>query len=894
MQYLTKILQNIYKFFSNRIIILIGFMTFAFLLLIGTLYNLQIIQGEYYLRNLRESTVKTLDLSAPRGEIYDKYGLPLAVNETAFGLTMDPQVSLTTKELNDVIYNIILLLDENGESFVDELPISTTTPYVFTIADTRVNTWKTDMGFSQSRFDYDATESFYYLLENFDIIESDEDGNYTSDYPEEYWRSMLSIKSSHYAQRFRKYNSITLANNVSVETVSAVEERPDLYESINSSVTATREYPTSEFTSHIIGYIMKISESEYETYSKENPDYTANDLVGKDGLEKYFELDLKGESGTQTVELNNVGKITQVIDEEAPVTGNNIYTTIDSDLTEDIYNKLEEYLKNLIIANMTTTRSNDTKITTNDFFYNFARANNFLLDQIFELDESTSAYKVYNKTCDYYNGIMAEYEALSQKARDNVLSLTNDDKDKLDTYSYYLDYSMDSQSDFSIMLGRAIKNKDISEQELLLAMEDLGIVTYDERTKEKILNGYFSTQTILISKLNSGEITPQMTNLDPSTGSVMVVDVNSGDIISSVSYPSYDNNKLVNNFDNDYYYKISQLDPTTPLLNRAFVEGRAPGSTFKMLSAISILEDSNMTPTSTIYDNIYFKDAGQPYIKCWSNVSHGHVDVCRALEVSCNYYFLKSVYDMGNSASGTSDVSINSLNKYMTYFGFNEGTGAEVTELADFSPEGASLISSPEYKRTTRAYNYPDLDESELAWYDGDTVASSIGQGYNNYTAASMAKYVATLANGGNRYPLHFLNKITDEDENVVVDYEPVVEEVVPISDETYAAVLQGMKQVVTGSEGTGKTAFGTFPIEIAAKTGTAQQVTNRSDHSSFAAFAPADDPEVAIYVLLPFGNSYNFSSPASKLARDVLDEYFKLNYEPELVATANDNYFTK
>ncbi|MFV0520768.1 MAG: penicillin-binding transpeptidase domain-containing protein [Lachnospirales bacterium] len=887
MKILNKFFGSIYKFISNRLVILAFVVFVAFMFLIAKLYELQIVQGEFYLRNFRDSTVKTIEVSAPRGEIFDKYGVPLAVNETAFAITMDPQIPLNTKELNDVIYNTILLFEENSETYIDELPITKTEPFEYTLTEPQIETWKTDMAFSTSKYNYTATESYYYLLERFEIVTTDANGEYISDYPEKYYRSMLSIRSSLYVQRYRKYEAITLAYNVSEETVSTIEEQPLVYKSVHSTVGATRNYPQNKYVSHMLGYIMTISESEYETLSEENDEYTRNDIVGKDGLEKAFELSLKGKNGSQTVELNNVGKITNVLKSEAPEDGNDIYTTIDSELTVKTYDILEKYLKDLIIANLTTTNSRDTAITVTDFLKSFSRANNFLIKDILKQDSDSVSIKVYNQVNDYLNSMIDEYNQLSEKARD-ILSLTDEDKEKLNTYEYYLEYNMENQQNFSVVLGRAINEDLIAESDLLLMMEELEIITLEEETHNDLLEGKGNILAIIIDKLNDGEITPQMTNLDPSTGSIVILDVDTGDVISSVSYPSYDNNKLVNTFDNDYYYTVSQLDPTTPLLNRAFVEGRAPGSTFKMITAVTVLEESEMTPTTTIYDRTYFTEAGLPYPKCWSNVSHGSTNVSRALEVSCNYFFFKAMYDMGNQAQGNEDESIDAINKYMVAFGLDDRTGVEITELADFTPSDQSIISSPEYKRYIKEIYNPGISETELAWYDGDTVATGIGQAYNNYSAASMAKYIATLANDGYRLQLHFLDKEVDPKGNIVKEFETVVEEQVEMSEETYNAVLNGMRQVIIGNEGTGRGAFSTFPISIAAKTGTAEQVTDRSDHSSFAAFAPYENPEVAIYVLVPFGNSYNFSSPASKIAREVLDEYFKLNYEPELNVSTN------
>ena len=176
-------------------------------------------------------------------------------------------------------------------------------------------------------------------------------------------------------------------------------------------------------------------------------------------------------------------------------------------------------------------------------------------------------------------------------------------------------------------------------------MHELGIITGDEDFIEKVKRGAISPLQVILNKIDENEITPQMANQDPSTGSIIVADVNSGAIISSVTYPSYDTNYLVNNFDNDYY-KSLQEDPTFPEINRPFIEGRAPGSTFKMLTAITGLETGIIDPSTIIRDETIFTKAGFPPVRCWSKLSHGSINVSQALEVSCNYFFFEMIYDL--------------------------------------------------------------------------------------------------------------------------------------------------------------------------------------------------------------------------------------------------------
>jgi cell division protein FtsI/penicillin-binding protein 2 len=350
-------------------------------------------------------------------------------------------------------------------------------------------------------------------------------------------------------------------------------------------------------------------------------------------------------------------------------------------------------------------------------------------------------------------------------------------------------------------------------------------------------------------------------------------------MFATVGYPSYDNNELVNNFNNDYYMKIDE-DPTAPMINRPLSEQRAPGSTLKMITSITALEKGALEPNTRIYDGHTFTAAGRPYLSCWSAISHGSINVTEALEVSCNYFFCEATYRLGNMKTDTKMDSINALDEYMTYFGLNNKTGVEIGET---TPE----VPTPDlkYRRTA------SLGEADRVWFDGDTVSTSIGQGYNNFSAANMAKYIMTLATKGARYQVHLVNSVRySVDGQILEQTVPNIEiQDMPIKDTTWDVIYEGMRLVIEGSKGTGRSTFDGFPIRVAGKTGTAQENTKRNDHSSFGGFAPYDDPQIAIYVSIPFGDTKAMPALASQIAREVIAEYFGINSTPQHPDSIND-----
>ena len=187
-------------------------------------------------------------------------------------------------------------------------------------------------------------------------------------------------------------------------------------------------------------------------------------------------------------------------------------------------------------------------------------------------------------------------------------------------------------------------------------------------------------------------------------------------------------------------------------------------------------------------------------------------------------------------------------------------------------------MASPSYKEEIIKWQNPESTPSQTRWTSGDTIRAAIGQSVNSFTAASMNKYVATLANGGTRYKMHLLDKVRSADGSVTEETEETVENVMDINDEYLAAVYEGMWLVANGSSGTLRNVFRDFPIDVAAKSGTAEENKNKSSHMWFVGFAPYDDPQIAVTVMIPFGDVSG--SPAAVTAKNIIAEYMGLNYE--------------
>ena len=382
----------------------------------------------------------------------------------------------------------------------------------------------------------------------------------------------------------------------------------------------------------------------------------------------------------------------------------------------------------------------------------------------------------------------------------------------------------------------------ISGSQICMLLYDQGILEKDERTYN-LLSTHDSYQTyqFLIKQIKTLKITPAQIALDPCSGSVVMTDPNTGNVRAMVTYPSYDNNMLSGSVDPEYWAKLID-DQSDPLYNRATQGSSAPGSTFKMSVAMTVLEEGLISPYTTVNATGKYEKI-KPSPKCWiyPQGTHGHIDVMGAITHSCNYFFYEMGYRLGKS-NGTeydSSVGLEKIEKYATKLGLNMRSGVEITERdPHFSTESA--------------------------------VHSAIGQGSNAYTPAQLARYVSTLANGGKNYSLTLIDKVNSRKGKLVYNNKAKLSNTVEASSSTWNAIHTGMREVIT--KGTVRNFFTDTKIAIAGKSGTAQENKHRNSHAVFVAYAPYNDPEVGVSVFIPFGNS---SHDSAELAKNSIQYFY-------------------
>ena len=404
--------------------------------------------------------------------------------------------------------------------------------------------------------------------------------------------------------------------------------------------------------------------------------------------------------------------------------------------------------------------------------------------------------------------------------------------------AYIIDY-LSTDTGFSKLLYKYMLQEDtISGQEICLVLYEQGVLDKNDDDYENLASGAMGAYDFMINKIYTLEIEPAQLALMPCSASAVVVDVKTGDVVALVSYPGYDNNRLTNDMDTDYYAKLA-LDQSSPFFNKATQQTTAPGSTLKLLSTIAGMEEGIIDEGTYIECTGTF-DYVDPPINCWYKNGHGSLDIRTAIEQSCNYFFNMIGFQLGKVGDNEfSEVqSLNKLQEYASLIGLDRKTGIELSEAT------------------------PKVS-------DAKAVPSYMGQGNNLFTTSELARYATVMATSGNVFKLTLLDKVMDPKGEVIQEYEPEIEDVVNISSNIWDVIHDGMRRVIqTHSQ------FDGLGVEVAGKTGTADLDLRHPNHGLFIGYAPASDPEYAVAIRIANGYS---SGNACLIANDIFKYMYNL-----------------
>lgn len=901
------ILEDLLTFVRQRTVILSIVFVFMIGILVHRLFELQIVNGEDYLNTFTYRIQKDTELKSPRGTIYDCNGQPLAYNKLSYSVTIEDSTLLTDNTTkNTMIAALIDFIESTGNELIYDIPLNQEDngDIVFTAGENTILRFKKDVYSSETLTEKQlasTAEEVYTYMRSRSLF------NLDASYSTEEALKILSVRFDLYMKRYEKYLSVTVATDVNDELVAAVKENTDILPGVEIQQDYTRVYADSKYFSNITGYIGSISEEELAKYEEEGNDtYSQNDQIGKTGAESYFESKLKGEKGSQKLYVNSLGSVLEVAERVDPVPGQDVYLSIDANLQKAGYDILEERIAGILLAYMSegdASTDEDIFIPIKEFYYALIDNNVISLSHLSAenaTDEEKSFWKKYTdyeasvrdtlkermgtqleKLDDEYksymlmaysmlrgNGVLqtsslddndqtlanwnegkCSFSELMQYAitKDIInitdLELSSDYLDTDEIYAAIVDYvseNLPSYEDFEKEAYYYMLEKDyIDGREICLLLYAQKVLEEDS-DYEKLKSGELSPYQFMYNKIYYLEITPDMLALPPCSGSFIITDINTGQVKALISYPGYDANQI----NNVAYFSSLINNGSSPFYNRATQQATAPGSTFKIISSITGLEEGVIDEEDYVTDLVEYTKI-EPHAFCWNSAGHGTINVEQAIEYSCNYFFYELGYQLGLTEDGelSNKQGLALLSKYASMFGLDSVTGIE-------------------------------LPETEPNISDESVVHSAIGQGTHNYTPAQLVRYITAVANSGKLYELTILDKITDSDGNVIEEKEPVLTRQIELSENTWNIIHRGMYKVCNESSYSLK--MGDLGVTLAGKSGTAQESELMPNHGLFVGYAPYENPEIAAALVIPNGHG---SGNVLDLYAELMCNYFNVPY---------------
>ena len=937
--------------FSSRIRVVTVVMVLCAAVLISRLFYLQIINGSEYQDNYNLKLEKTESIPATRGNIYDRNGNLLAYNELVYAVTIADTGTYSSsaarsKSLNEEIARIITKLEANGDSIDNDFGIYMDSAGVFQFYSTGTALQR----FRADIFGRSSTEDLIYneklgfdeatatAQQIIDYLEGPNVYNISEDLSRDLRYKVMVVRYSMGQNSYQKYISTVIASDVSEKSVAFVEENINELTGVQIEEKSLRRYVDSEYFAHIIGYTGQISNEEYATLSENDSTVEATDVVGKSGIEKYMNDYLSGEKGHETLYVDSVGNTIAVGEYVDSQSGDDVYLSIDKDLQKATYILLEQEIAGILYSKLENIKeynssdsssASDVVVPIYDVYTSLIQ--NGIIDiNAFNDDNASTTEKAVLSSYEHkketvlstlrqqlnvnnttiYEELPQEYQAYSTYIVTKLKSLGIFDADAIDSSSqmqsdwtseklcvndylvyaieqnwidittyeneakyadteelyndlvdYVIDYLSKDTNFQKLVYKYLILDDGISGNQLCIILYDQGVLEMDQDMYERLQSGSISSYEFIRQKIKSIELTPGQLALDPCSGSTVIIDTNTGEVLACVTYPGYDNNRLANSVDSSYYSYLTN-SASNPLYNYATQQRTAPGSTFKIVSSTAGLAEGVITPTTEIEDLGKFdKVSNSP--KCWIYPSnHGLINVSEAIRDSCNYFFYEVGWRLAGGDGAYDDArGIEKIQYYAGLYGLDETTGVEIEE------------NSPHI-----ATEYP--------------VMAAIGQSDNNFTTIGLARYATAIATSGNVYNLTLLDSVRTSDGDIIEQYSPELRNQVDvINTEDWNAIHYGMKMVCESLS-----AFDNFSVEVAGKTGTAQQVLSRPNHALFIGYAPYNNPRIALATRIAYGYT---SHNAADVSKDIMAYYFGVSNTEDLLSgeattvSESENEFT-
>lgn len=941
---MKEVFEYILSLFKSRIFPLI--LVFAILVgvLINRLFGLQIINGESYVKDLSSSIQKDMSVAATRGRIFDKNGVLLAYNDLAYAVRISDSGKYNNnaeknEKLNASIDKTLDIIEAKGDTYSNDFPIVYEDgQYVFNIKDNELLRFLRDIygkrsisELSDEERNVTAQELFRQLCEKYEVVvASDSSKNQATvlsstvsflksqgymveaaGFSVDHALMIVNLRRYMSANSYNRYISFTIANEVSDETVAAILESSDDLTGVTVEEQYIRRYVDSVYCSQILGYTGTVSTSELETLGDK---YDSNDTVGKSGIEKSMESVLSGTKGERQVYVDTVGRITEVLGETDPETGNDVYLTIDINLQKNLYNAIEDRLVQILLTYMT---SGDTKYsyTSNgsvDTVYILAKEVYFALidnnivsiKHIAEQSTDTEA-QVYSaflskqdSTMDWIRSELADgdtpYGKLSEEQQLYIWYVYTSLKDRGVFNTSNVDTTDDVYKDWTQADGTSLKElltHGIAKNWINLNVFSTEQYTSLQESYDALLDyidGYLREDTSFYKKMykymiNSGSISGrQVCMLLYEQG---VLDMNSENsrysALAAGSLGAYDfmtyaiSNKIIT---------PAQL-ALEPCSASAVVTNPKNGDIIAMVSYPSYDNNKLSGSVDAKYFNSLINDKASPmlnratqsftapgstYKPCTTIAGMDTGIISSGTTFYCSGSFDKvtpSPKCWRLSGHG-GEVAATAIRDSCNVFFYNVGYNLACSKNGNYnSTYGTTILQKYSDLLGLSTKAGVEIEESEPMASNTNSVASAIGQGNHKYSTLNLARYVTTIATSGTCYNLTLVDKITDSDGNLIEDNHADVDHQVELSSNIWSTVHEGMMLA-----GNSYSTIAKLGLKIAAKSGTAQENTNEPDHSLLVTYSPYDDPQICVSVCIQHGYS---ATTSMDLTADVYKIYY-------------------
>ena len=928
--HLQDILDFIKEIFESRTRVLKILFYILMGILIIRLFDLQIVRGSSYLNNFTLAIEKERTVPAARGNIYDRNGKLLAYNELAYTVSIEDNGTYDTlreknQALNSVIYNVIQILEKHGDSLVSDFDIELNNhnEYQYKVEGTARLRFLADV-FGYPKIDglkynknLGCSEDEATASQIVELLSNKDHYNITEEeYPSVSDRlGILSIRYALSRNNYQKYLTTTIARQISNESYAEIMENLYNLQGVSVAQDSVRKYNSSTYLAPIIGYTGKISSEELQEFNTEdNVVYTINDVVGKAGIEKLLEANLKGTKGYEKLYVDNLGKIIQIAESDNPKAGNDVYLTIDSELQEAAYHIVEQRLAGILISKLVNevgfkndeeTRASDLQIAISDAY--FAILDNNIVDLNHFTDEEAGPNEQrinsifegsYENVCNDVADLLyspsityGQMDAQRQSYIDFIIKqlFTNG----------YLSFDRINTSDEMYVKWKAgeITTKDylvysISKGWLDVNKFDVQSAYSDSNEiynqlcdyiKSKLFTDKEFKKLVYENLFDTGAITGQMICMTLYEQRVLSNDDPMMSSLSNGSMSAYD--FLIN--------KISTLEITPGMLGldpcsaSCVVVDPSNGETIACVSYPGY--DNNRLANNV--DSRYYAQLTQSksyplynhatqertapgstfkMVTSAAALTEGYITPFETIEDKGIFEYVSPsprcwVYPGNHGELNVSGAITNSCNYFFYMMGYNFSL-----QNGNYTPDkGVEIIRKYAENFGLGETSGLEIVENDPKIADEYPVTAAIGQSNHLFNTAQLARYVMSVANNGKCYSLSLIDKINDHDGNLVEDKQAnLSREVQGISSSTWQAIHSGMSGVVENLK-----CFDNVKTSSAGKTGTAEEAANRGNHVLYVGYAPYDNPKMAVSVRIPHGYT---SGNSAAIAANVIKYYFK------------------